>query len=80
MVELINKNIRFLREREGWTQKELAARLGIKKSMVGAYEEFRSIPLLKTTVKIADLFRMDLDELIRTDLEKLDKNSNQPKR
>jgi transcriptional regulator with XRE-family HTH domain len=70
MVEIINKNIRFLREREGWTQKELAEKLGIKKSMVGAYEEFRSVPLLKTSVNIADLFNVDLESLIKEDLRK----------
>lgn len=69
-MELINKNIRFLREKEGWTQKQLADKLGIKKSMVGAYEEFRSVPLLKTSVRIADLFKVDLNVLIREDLDR----------
>ena len=69
-MELINKNIRSLRDREGWTQRELAERLGIKTSVVGAYEEFRSLPPLKTCVKIADLFKVDLDTLIKKDLSR----------
>lgn len=69
-MENINKNIRFLREREGWTQQELADKLGVKKSMVGAYEEFRVVPRLPTSVKIADLFMIDLNLLIREDLSK----------
>lgn len=70
VVETINKNIRFLREQQNWTQKELAARLEISKAMVGAYEEFRSIPLIPVAVKIAELFQVDLDTLIKTDLSK----------
>ena len=70
LMELINKNIRYLREKQGWTQKELAAKLDISKAMVGAYEEFRSIPLIPVAVKIADLFQLDLDTLIKVDLSK----------
>ncbi|HMP98245.1 MAG TPA: LexA family transcriptional regulator [Cyclobacteriaceae bacterium] len=71
-MEIINKNIRFLREQQGWTQKELAAKLDISKAMVGAYEEFRSIPLIPVAVKIAELFQLDLDTLVKTDLSKQD--------
>ncbi len=70
LMELINKNIRFLREKQGWTQKELAAKLDISKAMIGAYEEFRSIPLIPVAVKIAELFQLDLDSLVKTDLSK----------
>ncbi len=75
-METINKNIRFLRDQAGWTQKELAGKLDIKQPVIGAYEEFRSVPPIPVAVKIADLFKMDLDTLIRVDLGKGIKKKN----
>jgi transcriptional regulator with XRE-family HTH domain len=69
-MEIINKNIRYLREEAGWTQKELAAKLEVKPPVIGSYEEFRSIPPIPMATKIADLFKTDLDSLIRVDLGK----------
>jgi transcriptional regulator with XRE-family HTH domain len=69
-MEMINKNVRYLREQAGWTQKELAAKLDVKTPVIGSYEEFRSIPPIPMATKIADLFKVDLDTLVRTDLGK----------
>jgi transcriptional regulator with XRE-family HTH domain len=68
MPQIINKNIRFLREQAQWTQKELAAKLNIKSPAVGAYEEFRATPPIPVILKIADLFKVDLDSLLRKNL------------
>jgi len=69
-MEIIHKNIHFLREKRGWTQGELAGKIGVSKSMVGAYEEFRSVPLLVVTKKIAFIFEVTIDELVKEDLSK----------
>jgi transcriptional regulator with XRE-family HTH domain len=69
-MKIINQNVRFLREREKWTQKEFATKLDISVSQLGAYEEFRATPPLPIVVKIADLFKIDLDTLIRIDMGK----------
>jgi transcriptional regulator with XRE-family HTH domain len=68
MPQIINQNIRFLREEAKWTQKELAAKLGIKVPAIGAYEEFRATPPIPVMIKMADLFKVDLDSLLRNDL------------
>jgi len=70
MGEIINANIRFLREQADWTQQELADKIGGSKAMIGAYEESRSIPVLAAAIKIADVFNVDLDTLTRKDLRK----------
>jgi transcriptional regulator with XRE-family HTH domain len=76
-MEIINKNIRFLRDQAGWTQKELAGKLDVKQPVIGAYEEFRSVPPIPMAIKLADLFKIDLDTLIRIDLGKgVKKKSN----
>jgi transcriptional regulator with XRE-family HTH domain len=66
MVKL-NENIRILRRRLSLTQDQFAQKLGIKRSLVGAYEEGRAEPRLELLQKMAELFSMSVDELIGQD-------------
>ncbi|NBV12870.1 MAG: helix-turn-helix domain-containing protein [Sphingobacteriia bacterium] len=63
-VTCISQNIRNLRRREGWTQEELAQRMGIKRSLLGAYEEGRAEPRAELLLKFANLFGISLEQLI----------------
>nr|WP_262921643.1 LexA family transcriptional regulator [Pontibacter ruber] len=65
---MVTSNIRHLRKNAGYTQAQLAEKLEIKRSLVGAYEEGRAEPKLSTLVNIAKLFNISLDELITADL------------
>ncbi|WP_026236280.1 XRE family transcriptional regulator [Pontibacter roseus] len=67
-MEKVTSNIRHLRKSAGYTQAQLAERLDIKRSLVGAYEEGRAEPKLSTLVNVAKLFDISLDELITADL------------
>jgi transcriptional regulator with XRE-family HTH domain len=67
-VEKVTSNIRSLRKSAGYTQAQLAEKLDIKRSLVGAYEEGRAEPKLSTLVNVAKLFDVSLDELITADL------------
>ncbi len=49
----------------GWTQEEFATKLGIKRSLLGAYEEERAEPRLEVLETISDMFKLTLDELLR---------------
>jgi transcriptional regulator with XRE-family HTH domain len=62
------RNLKFLRKEKGWTQAEFAARLGIKRSLLGAYEEERATPRTEVLEIVSDMFRLSLDELLRKDL------------
>lgn len=73
-MKKLNKNLRFLRNSKGWTQPQLAEKLGIKTSVIGSYEENRASPSAELSVKIADLFKVNLVELIKLDLEKSKKD------
>lgn len=70
-MEIICKNIRFLRDQQGWTQQELSDKVGLKRGVIGSYEEFRCLPGLPIILKLADVFQIDLDTLARVDLAKL---------
>lgn len=67
-MEKVTSNIRHLRKQLGYTQAQLAEKLDIKRSLVGAYEEGRAEPKLSTLVNVARLFNISLDELITNDL------------
>jgi transcriptional regulator with XRE-family HTH domain len=69
-MSLVSKNIRFLRTRQGLTQKQLAEKLQVNQPVIGAYEEDRALPPLPALQKIARLFQVTLDELADTDLNK----------
>lgn len=69
-MSFVNKNLRYLRQQRGWTQKELADQLDVKQPVVGAYEEERAVPPLFTLMRIATLFDLSLDALVQDDLSK----------
>lgn len=64
----VNKNLKFLRVQGGFTQKQLAEKLGLKQAAVGAYEEERSTPPVSCLMEISKIFSVSLDHLINSDL------------
>jgi len=74
-MSYLNKNIKHLRKERGFTQSELAERIGLKRAQIGSYEEFRAEPKIETIQKMAYLFSRSLDDLINQDLTK---GSNSP--
>lgn len=69
-MSIISENIKFLRKQAGHTQEQFANVVGIKRSVVGAYEEARAEPRLQTLMSIADVLGVTTDDLIATDLTK----------
>lgn len=67
----VNKNLKFLRVQGGYTQKQLAEKLGLKQAAVGAYEEERSTPPVSCLMEISKIFSVSLDHLINSDLTHL---------
>jgi transcriptional regulator with XRE-family HTH domain len=61
-------NLKYLRKLRGWTQEELASQLGIKRSLVGAYEEERAEPRTDVLETVSELFGVTLDDLLLHDL------------
>ena len=62
------QNLKYLRKLRGWTQEEFANKLGIKRSLIGAYEEERADPRLDVLEVLADMFKLSLDELLLKDI------------
>lgn len=65
----LSKNIRFLRNKNGWGQDFLAEKLGYKSyTTIQKWESGVSDPPLKTLDKLAKLFGVDIDDLNNRDL------------
>lgn len=62
------KNLKYLRKLRNWTQEEFASKLGIKRSLIGAYEEERADPRLDVLQTISEMFKVTLDELLLKDI------------
>lgn len=53
------------------TQKQFAEKLGLKQSVIGAYEEERATPPIACLLDISEKFKVSLDTLTRRDLSRL---------
>ncbi|MEQ1799315.1 MAG: LexA family transcriptional regulator [Lacibacter sp.] len=67
-MAMANQNMKYLRKLRGFTQDEFAQKIGIKRSLVGAYEEERAEPNYEVLETVSDLFKVSIDDLLRKDL------------
>ncbi len=70
-MSIVSQNIKYLRKTNGLTQEQFARRIGIKRSLVGAYEEARANPPLDKLKIIANSFHITVDSLIKHDIRKV---------
>ncbi len=68
----IATNIRFLRALKALSQEELADKLKITRSRLGAYEEARNEPPIEILIKLSEFFHIAIDALVKGDLRKTD--------
>jgi transcriptional regulator with XRE-family HTH domain len=67
-MAIAGKNLKYLRKLRGWTQEEFSNKLGIKRSLLGAYEEERADPRIEVLELVGEMFKLTLDELLLKDL------------
>lgn len=67
-MELINKNIRYIRKQLGLTQDKMSYQLGITRPALGSYEEGRAVPKWNVIHNLADISGISADELMKKDL------------
>lgn len=56
--------IRYLRDKAGMTQTDLANRLGISRSAVNAWEMYLSSPSINNIIELAKIFHVSTDYLL----------------
>jgi DNA-binding XRE family transcriptional regulator len=62
-MSLINQRFKEIRKELGYTQEEYGKVLSIKRSSVGAYEEFRAIVPVDLVPKIMDLAMLPMEDM-----------------
>src|ERR1700761_448696 len=67
-MSIAGQNLKYVRKLRGCAQEEFASRLGIKRSLLGAYEEERAEPRIEVLETVGDMFKLTLDELLRKEL------------
>jgi transcriptional regulator with XRE-family HTH domain len=69
-VQRIGGKIRVLRRRQGMTIKQLALALGFPShSYISEIENGKKIPSTEMIIKLADLFKVSVDQLVRDEIE-----------
>lgn len=58
------------RKKNGWTQEDLAQKLGVSRQSVSKWESAGAIPDLKKIIQLADLFGVSTDYLLKDEIEK----------
>lgn len=61
---MLAKRLRELREEKGYTQQEIANKLGLTKGAYGAYERGTNIPDAKTLLTLSEIFDVTADYLL----------------
>ena len=63
-MDTVGANIRGLRELSGWSQRELAEKLGVTRSAVSLYESGRAYPKMTILEKMAFVFGVSVADLV----------------
>lgn len=63
------ENIKYLREQEGMTQEELARKMELSRSGISLWETGTREPELSKLIKLTELFKVTLDELVLQELK-----------
>ena len=58
-----------LRKKNGWSQEELAEKLGVTRQSNSKYEGAQSVPDLDKIIKLSEIFGVTTDYLLRDDAE-----------
>lgn len=69
VMKRFGEKLLFLRKRKGLTQKQLGDLLGVSRVYIVQLEQGQKIPNAIMILKIADIFTVDIDQLMRDELE-----------
>jgi transcriptional regulator with XRE-family HTH domain len=64
ILETTARNLRFLREKRGWTQEEAARQYGVTVIQVAKYEKGINAPKIERLARIALLYGVSVDAIL----------------
>jgi transcriptional regulator with XRE-family HTH domain len=71
-VEMLSKNLQYLRKKHSLSQQQLADELEIPRSTLSDYERGRTEPSIDMLIRIAGFFEVSIDDLLKADISHLD--------
>ena len=66
---ILSEKITEERKKNGWSQEELAEKLSVSRQTVSKWESAQSTPDLQKIIRMADLFQVSTDYLLRDEIE-----------
>jgi transcriptional regulator with XRE-family HTH domain len=66
---MIHEKIKKLRQQKGWSQTQLANKMGVRSQHISRYERGNSNPSAETLSKFAEIFGVSVDYLLSEDEE-----------
>lgn len=70
MKNMISDNLSALRKRNSFSQEEVAEKIGVSRQAVAKWESGETVPDLKNSMALAELYGVSLDALIHHDPSK----------
>ena len=64
VVQVIAERIKALRQARGWTQSELARRMGVTRNGINSWEQGLSMPSLSSLVELSKTFSVTTDYIL----------------
>lgn len=68
---ILSEKIMMLRKQNGWSQEDLAEKLGISRQSVSKWESASSIPDLDKIIKMSEIFGVTTDYLLKDEIEEI---------
>ena len=65
----LNEKIYEYRKINRWSQEELADRLEVSRQTISKWEVGKNIPELEKLIKLAELFKISVDELVKDNID-----------
>ena len=62
-----------LRKKAGWSQEELAEKMGVSRQAISKWEGALSVPDMNRILKLSELFDVSTDYLLRDEMEEEEK-------
>ncbi|PGM47776.1 helix-turn-helix transcriptional regulator, partial [Bacillus thuringiensis] len=75
----LSKQIKKYRDREGFSQEDLAEKIYVSRQTISNWENERSYPDIHNLLLLSVLFDVSLDDLVKGDMEMMKNNLQQVK-
>lgn len=60
-----HNNLKFFRKKNGYTQEQIAEKIGVSRQAVAKWERGEALPDIENIVALADIYEVTIDSLVR---------------